>query len=129
MADEAKRKKGLDTFEAVMGFRAPDLRGDAFLDVTLDHLFAEVWARPGLSLRDRRIATLVVLMCLGHEGTLELHLNAALSTGQLDDPELDELIVHVAHYGGWPPAAVASQVLRRVRAKRKEAGAAESGGG
>jgi 4-carboxymuconolactone decarboxylase len=118
MPDEETRKKALDVFEAVMGFRPPEIPGDLFLDVTLDHLFAEVWARPGLSMRDRRLVTLTVLMCLGHEATLELHLNAALRTGQLEDTELDELIVHVAHYGGWPPAAIASQVLRRVRAKR-----------
>jgi 4-carboxymuconolactone decarboxylase len=122
MADETTRDKGLDTFEQVMGFRPPDLRGDPFLDVTIDHLFAKVWAHPGLSVRDRRLVTLTVLMCLGHEATLELHLNAALRTGQLSDVELDELIVHVAHYGGWPPAAIASQVLRRVRAKRAAEG-------
>lgn len=122
MVDDKARKKALDTFEEVMGFRPPDIRGDLFLDVTLDHLFAQVWARPGLAVRDRRLVTLTVLMCLGHEATLELHLNAALRTGQLSDAELDELIVHVAHYGGWPPAAIASQVLRRVRAKRSAEG-------
>lgn len=121
MADEEQRAKGLAWFERVMGFRPPDVRGDPFLDATMDHLFPEVWGRPGLDLRARRIATLVVLMCLGHEATLKLHLGAAMRTGQLSDVEIDELILHVAHYAGWPPAAIASQVVRQLRAERKQA--------
>jgi 4-carboxymuconolactone decarboxylase len=118
-ADDSK--KGREWFAKVMGFPAPPLEGDAFLDVTLEHLFANVWSRPALGVRERRIATLVVLMCLGHEATLKLHLGAALRAGQLTDAEVDELVIHVAHYGGWPVAAVTSQVLRGIRAERAEA--------
>ena len=118
MAEADDHRKGREWFEKVMGFPAPPLQGDAFFDVTLEHLFANVWSRPALGVRERRIATLVVLMCLGHEATLKLHLGAAMRTGQLTDAELDELVVHVAHYGGWPVAAVASQVVRALRAER-----------
>ena len=45
-------KKGCASwFEKVMGFPAPPLQGDAFLDVTLEHLFANVWSRPALGVR------------------------------------------------------------------------------
>jgi 4-carboxymuconolactone decarboxylase len=121
MADEERRAKGLEWFERVMGFRPPDIRGEPFLDVTIDHLFADVWSRPGLDVRARRIVTLVVLMCMGHEATLKLHLGATMRTGQLSDVEIDELLVHVAHYAGWPPAAIASQVVRQLRAERDQA--------
>jgi 4-carboxymuconolactone decarboxylase len=123
MADADDREKGREWFQKVMGFQAPSLPGDLFLDTTLDHLFANVWSRPALGVKERRIATLVVLMCLGHEPTLKLHLGAALRTGQLTDAELDELVLHVAHYAGWPVAAVSSQVVRAVRAERGKAGA------
>ncbi|HYB12766.1 MAG TPA: carboxymuconolactone decarboxylase family protein [Myxococcota bacterium] len=119
MADQDRRERGVAAFENVMGFKPPSLPGDVFLDATLDHLFAELWTRPGLSVRDRRIVTLTVLICLGHEATLKLHLGAALRTGQLTEAEIDELVLHVAHYGGWPVAAVASQVVRELRAERK----------
>jgi len=121
MADGERRERGLAAFERVMGFKPPALPGDVFLDATLDHLFADVWTRSGLSVRDRRIVTLTVLICLGHEATLKLHLGAALRTGQLTDAEVDELVLHVAHYGGWPVAAVASQVVRELRAERNAA--------
>lgn len=118
---DADREKGREWFQKVMGFPAPPLQGDPFYDVTLEHLFAKVWARPALGVKERRIATLVVLMALGHEPTLKLHMGAALRTGQLSDAEMDELVLHVAHYGGWPVAAVANQVLRAVRAERAKA--------
>jgi 4-carboxymuconolactone decarboxylase len=118
MAEGERRERGVAAFERVMGFKPPNLPGDVFLDATLDHLFADVWTRTGLSVRDRRIVTLTVLICLGHEATLKLHLSAAIRTGQLTDAEIDELVLHVAHYGGWPGAAVASQVVRELRAER-----------
>jgi len=121
MAEGERRERGVAAFERVMGFKPPALPGDVFLDATLDHLFADVWTRSGLSVRDRRIVTLTVLICLGHEATLKLHLGAALRTGQLTDAEVDELVLHVAHYGGWPVAAVASQVVRELRAERNAA--------
>jgi alkylhydroperoxidase/carboxymuconolactone decarboxylase family protein YurZ len=41
-----------------------------------------------------------------------------MKSGDLSDTEIDELIMHVAHYGGWPAAAIASQVVRQLRAER-----------
>ena len=118
MSDAKRREKGLDKFEEVMQFRPPKLEGDLFLDVTLDHLFADVWSRPGLSVRDRRLVTLTIISCLGHETALKLHLGAAMRSGDLSDAEIDELMLHLAHYAGWPVAAVISQVARQLRAAR-----------
>ncbi|MDH3211318.1 MAG: carboxymuconolactone decarboxylase family protein [Myxococcales bacterium] len=119
MADSKQREKGLARFAEVMQFKVPDVRGDSFLDVTFDHLFAEVWSDPRLSVRDRRLVTLTILMCLGNEPTLKLHLSAAMRSGDLSDEAIDALVVHVAHYAGWPPAAIASQLVRQLRAERK----------
>ncbi len=118
MSDTDKRQKGMAKFAEVMQFAAPDLPGDLFLDSTIEHLFAEVWARPGLGVRERRLITLTILICLGNEMTLRLHFGAAMKSGDLSAEEIDELILHVAHYGGWPMAAVASQVVRGLRAER-----------
>ena len=119
MSDPEKRKKGIAKFAEVMTFTPPELPADAFLDATIEHLFAEVWARPGLGVRERRLVTLTLLMCLGNEMTLKLHFGAAMKSGDLTDTEIDELLLHVAHYRGWPAAAVASQVVRQLRAERK----------
>jgi 4-carboxymuconolactone decarboxylase len=118
MPSDDARQRGLATFADVMQFPAPDVPGDAFLDVTIEHLFADVWSRPGLGIRERRLVTLTILMHLGNEMPLRLHLAAAMKSGDLSDREIDELIVHVAHYAGWPAAAVASQVVRQLRNER-----------
>jgi 4-carboxymuconolactone decarboxylase len=119
---DAERAKGLEWFSKVMGFTPPALPEDVFLDATIDHLFAGVWSRPGLSIRDRRLITLTILMQLGNEATLKLHFGAAMRQRQLTDGEIDELVLHVAHYAGWPVAAVSSQVIRQLRAERDKAG-------
>lgn len=118
---DGQREKGLEWFDRVMGFRPPVIPNDPFLDSTVDHLFADVWARPGLGVKERRIATLVILMQLGNEQTLRLHFGAAMKQQQLTDTEIDELILHVAHYAGWPPAAISSQIVRALRAERDKA--------
>ena len=81
MSNEEKRSRGLAKFEEVMQFSPPDLRGDAFVDSTVEHLFAEVWADPALAVRDRRLVTLTILACLGNEMTLKLHFGAAMRSG------------------------------------------------
>ena len=118
MSDTARRQEAFAKFGEVMQFIPPDLPGDLFLDTTIEHLFGAVWARPVLGVRERRLVTLTILMGLANEMTLRLHFGAAMKSGDLSDTEIDELILHVAHYGGWPMAAVASQVVRQLRAER-----------
>ena len=122
-----RRAKGRAWFERVMGMPAPTIASDPFYDATLDHLFAEVWSRPGLSVRDRRLVTLTLLIQLGNENALRIHLGATMRQRQLTDLELDELILHVAHYAGWPGAAMASQIVRQLRAERSAAGQPPAG--
>jgi len=118
VADNAKRKKGRAKFTEVMQFEPPEMPPEPFLDTTVDYLFADLWSRPGLGVRERRISTLTTLICLGNELALKLHFGAAMKSGDLSDTEIDELILHVAHYGGWPGAAIASQVVRQLRSER-----------
>jgi 4-carboxymuconolactone decarboxylase len=117
MAKSEQRKKGIAKFEEVMGFTPPEL-DDPFFEMTLDHLFPNVWGRGELSRRERRLITLTVIACLGHEATLTLHLNAAMKSGDLSDKDIDELMLHLAHYAGWPVAAMGTGVVRQLRAQR-----------
>ena len=118
MSDPTRRKEGFAKFGEVMQFTPPDMPGDVFLDATIEHLFGAVWSRPGLGVKERRLVTLTILMGMGNEMPLRLHFGAAMKSGDLSDAEIDELILHVAHYGGWPQAAIASQVVRQLRAER-----------
>ena len=117
MAKSEQRQKGIAKFEEVMGFSPPEM-DEPFMDMTLDHLFPNVWGRGQLSRRERRLITLTIIACLGHEPTLSLHLNAATKSGDLSDADVDELMLHIAHYAGWPVAAMGTGVVRQLRAQR-----------
>jgi 4-carboxymuconolactone decarboxylase len=108
------RARGIARFEEIMGFPPPAV-ADPFLDMTLDHLFANVWSRGGLSTRERRLVTLAILTCQGHESSLALHLRAA-RRADLTDSDIDELMLHIAHYAGWSCAALGTGVARKLRA-------------
>lgn len=82
-------------------------------ELTDDVLFGVIWKRPGLSPRDRSLATVAALIVLNRTEQLPFHLRRALANG-LQREELAELITHLAFYGGWPVAVSAVTVLREV---------------
>jgi 4-carboxymuconolactone decarboxylase len=113
---------GASRFEEVIGFAPPD-RGPDFLRLTLEGLFAEVWARDGLPRRDRRLFTLTVLLLSGKADSVALHLRQALIAGELTKKEVEEVMIHLAYYAGWPVGQlgfdVAMKVFGELRAEEK----------
>ena len=82
-------------------------------DFTVNHIYGEVWERPGLSKRDRSLITLAALMVLDRREQLGYHMGRALDNGVTRD-EIGELIFHLAFYGGWPTASEAVFVAKEV---------------
>jgi 4-carboxymuconolactone decarboxylase len=85
----------------------------ALADYTDRVLFDDVWARPGLSPRDRSLVTVTTLIALYRTNELPFHLKRALENGVTRE-ELVETITHLAFYAGWPCASTAVATLRRV---------------
>jgi 4-carboxymuconolactone decarboxylase len=80
--------------------------------------FAEIYARPQLSPRDRQLVTLGMLAALGGcESQLEVHVNVALNVG-LSAEEIVEALLHASAYCGFPRALNATFVAKRVFAER-----------
>ena len=100
---------------------AQNLFGDVapkFAQLTDDVLFGDVWARPGLSQRDRSLATVSALVAMNRPDQLRHHLERALENG-LSHDELIEAITHLAFYAGWPSGVTAVGVAKEVFQKRK----------
>jgi 4-carboxymuconolactone decarboxylase len=121
MTDDA-RARGMEVLRALnvppgSGPALPEALGQ----MTVDHVFGEVWARPGLALRDRSLATVTILAALGRDPYLRLHLHGALNVG-ISPEELEELFLHLAHYAGWPLGIAASRALADVLAERAASG-------
>jgi 4-carboxymuconolactone decarboxylase len=83
------------------------------VSLTDDLLFGDIWARPELSPRDRSLITVAALIAGGNTEQLTGHLQRARQNG-LTEAELQEVIVHLAFYAGWPRAMSAVQVAKRT---------------
>jgi 4-carboxymuconolactone decarboxylase len=101
----------------------PNVQGDDYFDLTVDHLFGTVWSRPGLSMRDKRILTLASVTAVGRSDLAEIQVNAALLNGELDEDELKEMAVFLTHYLGFPLGSALNGAVDKVVAKRRKAAA------
>lgn len=114
------RRKGLDKMNEVYGWQMPDMPGD-FFALTVDHLFADIWSRPGLSMRDKRIMTLSVVTALGLPDLAEIQINAALQNEEMTAEDLREMAIFITHYVGFPLGSTFNNVVEKVVSKRKKA--------
>jgi len=121
------RRKGLDKMNEVYGWEMPNIEGNPYFDLTVDHLFGTIWTRPGLSMRDKRIMTLTAVAALGIDDLAEIQANAALHNSELSAEELKEMAIFLTHYLGFPLGSKFDGAVGRVVAKRKKA--AERGEG
>jgi 4-carboxymuconolactone decarboxylase len=117
------RRKGLEKMNEVYGWEMPNVQGDDYFDLTVDHLFGTVWSRPGLSMRDKRILTLASVTAVGRSDLAEIQVNAALLNGELDEDELKEMAVFLTHYLGFPLGSALNGAVDKVVAKRRKAAA------
>ena len=92
--------------------RTSDLTAD-FQDLITRYAWGEIWSRPGLDRRTRSLLTLAVLVAMGREHELELHIRAAVRNGVTPD-EIKEVLLHCAVYCGVPAANGAFAIAQRV---------------
>ena len=113
------RRRGLEKMEQVYGFEMTDGHGD-FFAYTADHLFADVWNRPGLTDRDRRLLLIGLLTGANQHDVLTIQIPAALAAGELDEEQLREIVILLCHYAGWPSGSRVNQIVEEsiARAKR-----------
>ena len=89
-------------FRGMLADMSPEM--GPYSEETVDRLFAEIWSRPGLSVRDRRLLTLGVTAAHGRADLAEVQMVGALEAGELDAAQLGEAVLHLAYYAGWPCA-------------------------
>ncbi len=126
MADTKRRERGLEMLKKVYaGDVVAPPEGNAFTDVMLEQVFAEVWSRDVLSIRDRRILLLGIIAEKGETMTFGIQVKAALKNGELAPDEVREFTLMIAQYAGYPRAAALIGVIETQIAeveKEKAAG-------
>jgi 4-carboxymuconolactone decarboxylase len=98
--------------QRLMGDLAPKLA-----QLTDDVLYADVWARPQLTPRDRSLVTISALVAMNRPDQLRSHLALARDNGVTEE-EIAETITHLAFYAGWPSAVTAVTVAKEVFANK-----------
>ena len=112
MTRSERRERGLEMIaEVYAGDVVTPPEGYAFTDIMLEQLFAEVWSRDVLSIRDRRILLLGIIAEKGETAIFGLQVKAALKRGELTPDELREFLLMIAQYAGYPRAAALLGVI------------------
>src|SRR5258707_15060128 len=72
-----------------------------------------MWSRPQLSRRDRSLLVISVLAAQARDEELELHTGNGLRNGLKPD-EIEEILLHVAAYAGFPAAMASSRRIDKA---------------
>jgi 4-carboxymuconolactone decarboxylase len=121
MDDSERRSAGTNVRRRVLGdahveraaAHATAVTAD-FQDLITRYAWGEIWTRPGLDERSRRILVLGTLVALGRFDEFRMHARAALEHGGLSADELKEIVLQQAIYCGVPAANSAFEILREV---------------
>ena len=119
--DDQDRKKGLEILkkmDLLKNDKTPVSKD--LLKQIIDMLYGTIWSRTEqLSIQERSMITLTVLVALNRENELKSHLRGVKNLG-ITKEKIEEMILHVAHYSGFPTAVSASQLLNKVWDEEKE---------
>jgi 4-carboxymuconolactone decarboxylase len=117
--DEATAR-GLKMLGAVFGpdlvAKVEDMLPNRQIHETLTHLLGEMWARPQLSIRDRRLLVIGVTATLANPYLIEALITGAILNGELSDDEIDEIPLFLSFYAGWGKAG---PLISGIEAARK----------
>ena len=117
-----RRKRGLKMFEEVYGGVVPvppeEYRG-AFFWQTIDQLFAETWARPNMSIRDRRLVALGAVAAMGETEMFEIQLRAAIAKGELTEAQVEDLVLFLPAYVSYPRTSKILAISQKIFAEMK----------
>ena len=119
MAKSERRKRGEEMIKKVYAgdVIVPPEGAMPFTDIMLEQLFAEVWTREELSMRDRRLLLLGIMAEKGEADIFGIQAKAALKNGELTPTELRETLIMIAPYAGYPRAASIVGVVEQMIAE------------
>ncbi len=84
---------------------------------TGEAIFGSVWARPGLDIRYRMLATLSVLSTLQRLSQFQTYVHSALNMG-MSPEEIQEVPIHCSLYAGFPSAVNSLELVHEAFQER-----------
>ncbi len=124
---EARLATGEQSFRDVNCLPYAPLRDNPFQGAgILNFVFGEMWLRPGLGMKERRLITVACVAFQDAEIPILSHVYAALKSRDLSFDEMDELALHFAAYYGWPKASHLNEVIAAQKLRVLDEWAAEA---
>ena len=121
MDDEQRRAKGLEIRRTVLGDAHVDRAiantaplSQEFQDLITRYAWGEIWTRPGLDVRTRRVLVLGTMIAIGRWEEFEMHAAAAVREGGFTVDDLKEIVLQQAIYCGVPAAHHALKIVVRI---------------
>jgi alkylhydroperoxidase/carboxymuconolactone decarboxylase family protein YurZ len=119
MKDSERREIGLKRRREVLGTdyvaraqsRTTPLTAE-FQDLLTRYAWGEIWTRPGLDVRTRRVLVLGTLIALGRWDEFRMHAMAAVREGGFTLDDLKEIVLQQAVYCGVPAGHHAFELIR-----------------
>jgi 4-carboxymuconolactone decarboxylase len=91
---------------------------DKLQDIVTRFCFGDVWQREGLSLRERSLVTVAMLIALNRPHELRIHMEGALANGATEE-ELREVALQSVLYAGIPAGVGGIRTLDELLAERR----------
>lgn len=88
-----------------------------FDDLITRYAWGEIWTRPGLDERTRRVLVIGTLLAIRQWDQFRIHARAALAEGGFTPDDLQEIILQQAVYCGAPAAHTAMRITRELLAE------------
>ena len=89
---------------------------EEFQELITRYAWGEIWTRPGLDTRTRRLLVLAITAATGRWEEFRLHLRAALEGGVTPD-DVKEVLLQSAIYAGVPAADTGFHIARELMAE------------
>jgi 4-carboxymuconolactone decarboxylase len=121
MDDQQRRARGLEVRRAVLGDAHVDRAiaqttplTSEFQDLITRYAWGEIWTRPGLDTRSRRILVIGTMIAIGRWEEFQMHAAAAVREGGFTIDEIKEIVLQQAIYCGVPAAHHALKLVSEL---------------
>lgn len=112
-------KKGVEVYQTMVSDIAENAKNrklsyaEELGRMSIENVFGSIWSNTDLDRKSRSLVTLGILIALGAEDELTIHLKIAKKNG-LTDKELKAVIYQASAYAGFPAASKASHIAAEV---------------
>jgi 4-carboxymuconolactone decarboxylase len=93
--------------------------GSRYYQLAVGVAFGDVWSRPGLSRRERSLLTIGAAVEMRDVRVMTEHIAIGMNHG-LTPAEIEEALIQLLPYAGFPAVATAIEIAGKVIAERAE---------